>query len=327
MQVELENKEIFNNFLKEENKKLQSDINQLRVLCIIQLLDKYNKDKNKKCMILPKHAIIIINFIMNKLFSSNIIEFTVKKTELPILAWSNNTSININCELINESKGIKKLGLIDIDKPHQYQYNYKKIFCDTVSELKSEENKFPKNEVIDIYLQSHDCESESEDKLRDLLMFMLLIEHELIHVLIGRYIKTNQISHGEIFIKLSEHIFGHTYVDLALSHFKLYYDNGYDKVKFRKYFINYTDQFDDNYVDKVLVILEEIRIKKRNEYKSYIYNPFRTFTEFFSLQFKKSKTKTKSKTKSKTKTKSKKSKTKSKTKTKSKSKSTKYCLK
>ena len=38
MQVELENKEIFNNFLKEENKKLQSDINQLRVLCIIQLL-------------------------------------------------------------------------------------------------------------------------------------------------------------------------------------------------------------------------------------------------------------------------------------------------
>jgi hypothetical protein len=281
--------EIFQKYLEPENIKSQEDINKLRVLCISKLYDKYYNNKN--CMISKKDATDIIKFIYKELFDYDLTNFKViENSKIPVLGQADLNSIIINCELINQAKGIKKLGLINTSPPSQYQYNYKPIFDETLGYV-SDTNK---------------------DILRDLLMFMLLIEHELIHVLLGRYGPKEDNSHGNNFITLSNHIFGHTYSDLALSHFKMYYDSGYDGVKFRKSLLSYRGQFDDSYVDKVLPILEEIRIQKKNEYKIWInYNPYRTFTEFLSFKFK-----TKSK-KSKTKTKSKKSK-KSKSKTKSK---------
>jgi hypothetical protein len=282
--------EIFLKYLKPENKKRQVDINKLRVLCISELYDKYYKDKNKNCMISAKDAKKIIELIYYKLFDYKLTNFNVEEdSKIPVLGQAHLNSITINCELINQAKGIKKLGLINTSPPSQYQYNYKPIFDETLSD-------------------------KNEDKLRDLLMFMLLIEHELIHVLLERYGPKEINSHGDFFITLSNHIFGHTYSDLALSHFKMYYDSGYDGVKFRKSLLSYGNQFNDSYVDNVLPILEEIRIQKKNEYKIWFnYNPYRTFTEFLSFKFKSKTKKSKSKTKkSKSKTKKSKSKTKSK---------------
>jgi hypothetical protein len=282
--------EIFQKYLKPENKKSQIEINKLRVLCISELYDKYYNNKNKNCIISKKYTKEIIEFIYEKLFDYKLTNFNVREdSKIPVLGQSDLNSITINCELINQAKGIKKLGLINTSPPSQYQYNYKPIFDETLEYISD----------------------KNEDKLRDLLMFMLLIEHELIHVLLERYGPKEINSHGDFFITFSNHIFGHTYSDLALSHFKMYYDSGYDQDKFRKSLLSY--EFNNSYVDNVLPILEEIRIQKKNEYKIWInYNPYRTFTEFLSFKFKSKTKKSKSKSKkSKTKkSKSKKSKTK-----------------
>jgi hypothetical protein len=278
--------EIFQKYLKPENKKSQIEINKLRVLCISELYDKYYKNKN--CIISKKYTKEIIEFIYEKLFDYKLTNFNVREdSKIPVLGQADLNSITINCELINQAKGIKKLGLINTSPPSQYQYNYKPIFDETLEYISD----------------------KNEDKLRDLLMFMLLIEHELIHVLLERYGRPKEInSHGYFFITFSNHIFGHTYSDLALSHFKMYYDSGYDQDKFRKSLLSY--EFNNSYVDNVLPILEEIRIQKKNEYKIWFnYNPYRTFTEFLSFKFKSKTKKSKTKTK-KSKTKTKKSKSK-----------------